>query len=507
MLKVIKIRKEKREVLDLADFYVDDVDLIERCKNRKAEGIHGTNFSKSLMVCWSFQNFSLGCAVILTNVVKVKNLPTKVTKLELDTVEIIEKLPKNLKRLAIRSRIPNFDGKLPKTLKSVTFSGMKYQELEKPLAKKGILDIISPRYEKDFPKFQNIRKLVFHLIRFPSSINLILPMNLVSFVAVNSTFDFSPAMEKLPDSLESIKLENCEIITSFPPFGNNITNVDFSECNLNGVPSFEGTSLTYLRIDAIFLDKTEKLSDTIAILILTDCSLKKIKNLPKSLTNLNVSYNLLKRIPKLPKSLVDLDVSHNESLRVPKLPSGLKYLNCSNVSLGEKTLQLPEFLREFRADRCDMKGLPILPRTLEFLSVSFNPLNEIRNLPVGLEKLDVSGTSDQCFVEPVKWSVIGGMPSASFNFLSYYVFTHSLRFDAFIADEHSNFPEYAYKKWRRSYWKVRGIFAVKRFISAFQRSQKRRKDIHARTMQLIRLVPGGIDARPSEASQGQWLDL
>lgn len=157
---------------------------------------------------------------------------------------------------------------------------------------------------------------------------------------------------------------------------------------------------------------------------------------PPNIVRLNASDNDINSINNIPMSLTHLDVSENKLQSFPENPNYLKQLNCSNndlftigfqsclrleelsISNNNKlinvyTYGLPFSLKYLDASHCNIKTFVNTSQYIEYINLSGNPLDirltingchklkeldishtdiiEIKELPINLGKINISG--------------------------------------------------------------------------------------------------------------------
>jgi hypothetical protein len=110
-------------------------------------------------------------------------------------------------------------------------------------------------------------------------------------------------------------------------------------------------------------------------------SLKKLSNLPESITKLECIGNNLTSIKNLPKNLRKLDCSDNNLTSI-QIPDSLIYLNCRRNYLT-KLPKLPPKLEELNCQFNLLKTLPNLPKSLIGVYCNGNKLEKSQSLNLG----------------------------------------------------------------------------------------------------------------------------
>jgi Leucine-rich repeat (LRR) protein len=137
------------------------------------------------------------------------------------------------------------------------------------------------------------------------------------------------------------------------------------------------------------LDNYLPLSNDLKILDCSNNYIKKLPELPDTLTNLSCSNNFLQEFPKLPNGLTELYIKHNEDIKkIYKLPVNLEILNCAYTDIMELPI-LPKKLKELSCDNNNLEELPELPNELEYLCVGRNKLKKLPELPESLNIISI----------------------------------------------------------------------------------------------------------------------
>lgn len=110
--------------------------------------------------------------------------------------------------------------------------------------------------------------------------------------------------------------------------------------------------------------------------------------LPPALSVLEVNECGLRRLPRLPRTLTELSVSYNPGLVLPEeLPHRLEVLACYRCDLAELP-PLPETLVKLECNNNNIRYIPAFPRTLKEITVSDNPIETLPELPLRLRYLE-----------------------------------------------------------------------------------------------------------------------
>jgi hypothetical protein len=105
-----------------------------------------------------------------------------------------------------------------------------------------------------------------------------------------------------------------------------------------------------------------------------------LSGLPSGLKVLRIRRAGLSKLPRLPAGLKTLDVADNALTSLHGLPR-LETLNISHNPLGDQLDFFAEGLKDLTADAAELTRLPVLPDTLERLSVRENYLTALPALP------------------------------------------------------------------------------------------------------------------------------
>lgn len=111
-------------------------------------------------------------------------------------------------------------------------------------------------------------------------------------------------------------------------------------------------------------------------------------NLPPALAVLEANECGIRRLPPLPRTITELSVSYNPGLVLPEeLPPKLEVLACYRCELAELP-PLPETLVKLECNDNNIRSIPAFPRTLKEVTVSDNPLETLPELPTKLRYLE-----------------------------------------------------------------------------------------------------------------------
>nr|WP_294862458.1 T9SS type A sorting domain-containing protein [uncultured Fluviicola sp.] len=178
--------------------------------------------------------------------------------------------------------------------------------------------------------------------------------------------------------------------------------------NLDGIQYFTG--LISLRYNNYNVTTIPSLPPNLRELQLNNTQIVNWPILPQSLREFRCDDNNLTALPVLPDSLTWLDCMGNQLTSLPPLPSSLLHLYCSGNQIGVLPV-LPAHLKELAVYNCGLtsiSSLPaeltyllcdenqitslptVLPPDLEYLSINYNLITTLPNLPSGLVNLECS---------------------------------------------------------------------------------------------------------------------
>jgi len=98
--------------------------------------------------------------------------------------------------------------------------------------------------------------------------------------------------------------------------------------------------------------------------------------------HLKCNYNSLKRLPNLPESITKLECIGNNLTSIKDLPKNLRKLDCSDNNLT--SIQIPDSTVYLNCRKNYLTKLPKLPPKLEELNCQFNLVKTLPNLPKSL---------------------------------------------------------------------------------------------------------------------------
>lgn len=165
-------------------------------------------------------------------------------------------------------------------------------------------------------------------------------------------FNIDAYLDSLPEDTDKIRISN-KNLTYIPDSIIRFKNLKRLLCYMNKLqklPKLLPPSLVEIHC---FDNQIEELPDldNLPLLNYLNCSnnkIRKIGNLPRTLTRLRCNKNRLTELPALPECLVKLCCEYNHIEKLPKLPNTLKHLDCSHNS--------------------ELVDLPRLPETMEYLN-------------------------------------------------------------------------------------------------------------------------------------------
>lgn len=133
-----------------------------------------------------------------------------------------------------------------------------------------------------------------------------------------------------------------------------------------------------------------RLPDSLRVLRVVRCKVKRVGQLPAGLRELNVSYGYLQHLPALPPALQELRVNNNRLLRLRGLPAGLQrlYASCNRI----RRVELPPGLVSANLGTNRLRSLDGMPASIRSLHAAGNPLDRLGALPAELEELCLFGT-------------------------------------------------------------------------------------------------------------------
>ncbi len=142
----------------------------------------------------------------------------------------------------------------------------------------------------------------------------------------------------------------------------------------------------------------------------------------KKLKKVLCLFNRLESCPILPKTVEILDLSGNPVKQLPKILSNIRELSCNSCELEQMVTILPQSLKILKCSNNKMKYINYLPESLEWFDCNTNELMELPRIPHSLLYLNCSHNN------------IKGLPSSIFfsklcNFILYsngqYQFHHA----------------------------------------------------------------------------------
>jgi len=121
-----------------------------------------------------------------------------------------------------------------------------------------------------------------------------------------------------------------------------------------------------------------------------DCSRTKITvlpMLPPTLLELRISETGIKYLPELSQGLTNLNISNTAISQIPDLPLFLANLCIAGTKISVLPKKLPPYLRTFSYDKTRIGDLPILPDSLEMISLLFTKTTRLPNIPENLASM------------------------------------------------------------------------------------------------------------------------
>lgn len=496
---IVKLKKVKEELEEYKEnkFYITSGDVL----TFKKDVINVVSYSDGTETDFSFGEKSEDEIYTLSiNLVsKVVSLPPFVSVLKCEDVKKIVKIPDTVTWVYFSLDVPKLKKELPQSVVCLKYKGFDSPDFTEEQKLPRLLDFVTMSHVTSlYFKECTITKFVF-------------PPALYEFNALESRIYF---YDVFPNSVVRVSISMCTLVNklkehsdevSFDDYSGGLSSEESSKEIGSELPEFEvGSRVSTIIITGSKLTSLPKLKHLHRLHLLRVCEndLEDLPSLPKKLRVLECSYNSLDELPKLPKRLKVLECHVNNIWRFPKFPKELKSLKCSFNYLVNFNLELPEGLINLDIQNCYLSSLPRLPFSLETLRADYNRITRFQYLPPSLVKFNNSDNPNE-FVEPLPispYTDVGDFSNYEVGTIIYPILV-DLRRDFGLN------PRGTYKMWYRIYWKIRGIIAVKRFIRAFERSRKHRIDLHRRVCELIRLIPGGVDAKPSEVSQGLWVNI
>lgn len=135
-----------------------------------------------------------------------------------------------------------------------------------------------------------------------------------------------------------------------------------------------------LTLKTFFLQELPPIAKGCRILIANNNRIRKIKDLPTTLTKISLKRNYIQyyNYDSFGPNLKEFDISHNFLTDLPFAPPSLETLIVSDNPLPYLPL-LPDGLKTLKASKCQLTNLPPFPRSLEYLSVRNNNIQEIHD--------------------------------------------------------------------------------------------------------------------------------
>jgi len=156
--------------------------------------------------------------------------------------------------------------------------------------------------------------------------------------------------------------------------------------------SIEDGHITYLHLQQQCLKKIPKelmeLKKLKKLTIRWNGGIKKIKNLPDSLEELDFFVADIKRIKNLPEGLKRLNLGNNPIRKIKNLPEGLEYLSLWNGKM-RRIRNLPDSIEELDLGSTKIKTVKNLPKNLKKLKMTHcdKVVKRIKGVPESLEEI------------------------------------------------------------------------------------------------------------------------
>lgn len=223
----------------------------------------------------------------------------------------------------------------------------------------------------------------------------------------------------LTDSIEFIRIESCDNITTLPKLPDNLKQLSL-EISISTLPTLPiGLESLMVVTDTVFtwpqipnslkfLGCRNSMGNSPQYLPLLPNGLKELycalfnidslpQHLPDSLILLACAFNPITSLPNLPNNLKRLECGGTQIVNIPSLPATLKNLDCSSNSYLTSLPILPNSLKELRCTNSP-KIHPIisLPDSLEILDCRNDSLSYLPTLPKKLNQLLASGNQIHC---------------------------------------------------------------------------------------------------------------
>jgi hypothetical protein len=181
------------------------------------------------------------------------------------------------------------------------------------------------------------------------------------------------AQETLETLLENTNKQVSELIVNEPLYGD----VDFDVLRKNGFAFVDDIVLPEGKVTSI-----TNLPSRLKSLSVQGQLLKKIENLPNSITDLNVSFNYLTKIDLSNlKNLEKLNVANNKLTKLDGFPESLIEIDCNTNEIV----------------KIDFDGLINLKK----INISNNKINLVENLQEGVEEFNMDGNPSITFQNSV----------------------------------------------------------------------------------------------------------
>ncbi len=217
----------------------------------------------------------------------------------------------------------------------------------------------------------------------------------------------------LPERIRTLDLRETRV-TRLDHLPVSLRSLKFSGKQFTRLPELPD-SLTYLEIGATGIQRISGLPLSLRTLSLAGGSIEILEDLPVTVQSLALNKTGIRRLPQLPAGLQSLELVENTNLQISALPRFLtrlrivggtvpavkdsSFLSSLHLSQGFPPSALPDSISVLTLDAC--KSIPAWPPHLRDLALTnFGDLasarsgsQPLRQLPAGLEGLDLSGST------------------------------------------------------------------------------------------------------------------
>ena len=240
--------------------------------------------------------------------------------------------------------------------------------------------------------------------------------------------DFKGKIKNIIISPDESKIHN-KIDTIMHYFYSNLHKIivpNFDSCRWS-IDFSKFKKLNLIHIHCLYLDRIENIPSGLHTLIVSHSFLKKIDNLPSSLKQftcnhnqitelppiqhchlilLNISNNQIRSLPLLPNTLEFLYMNNNSITNIPNFPKSLKHLECSWNKINQLN-NVSKNIHTMIIDHNEINQLPNLSELhfLKMLKCNSNHISEIPSLPNNIEYIEYSNNPIEIFV-PFPFSII-----------------------------------------------------------------------------------------------------